>query len=212
MPIGSWIDSPLAATIGWTLLHSLWQGAVLAGTYGLVLFATRSPRIRYCAGCAVGWILRCVRVDVPVYVSPDGRGRYPRAGALPCCKRSRFATVDRTMGIRSGSNRSVPWTVLDCWSEPVLFASCGGFRSCSAPATSRSLRGRTRVASHAGTPRQRDLSLPPGTAPRVGDRRCASRDRSLPAHCSYSRWNLCESRSGGNGSHPAARTAAHPPL
>jgi GWxTD domain-containing protein len=45
------VDSPLAAAIGWTLLHSVWEGALVAALFGAVLVATRSPRARYSAAC-----------------------------------------------------------------------------------------------------------------------------------------------------------------
>lgn len=46
------VASPFAAAIGWTLLHSLWEGTLLAVLLGAVLVATRSPRARYAAACA----------------------------------------------------------------------------------------------------------------------------------------------------------------
>jgi GWxTD domain-containing protein len=51
MPLQTWIETPLAEAVGWTLLHSLWEGAVLAAALGAVLLATRSPRVRYAAAC-----------------------------------------------------------------------------------------------------------------------------------------------------------------
>jgi len=48
----SLVGTPLAGAVGWTLLHSLWEGAMLAAALGAVLVATRSPRIRYAAACA----------------------------------------------------------------------------------------------------------------------------------------------------------------
>ena len=39
------------AALGWTLLHSLWEGAVCAMMLGVVMLATKSPRVRYTAGC-----------------------------------------------------------------------------------------------------------------------------------------------------------------
>ena len=45
------VNTPAADVIGWTLLHSLWQGAVIASSLGMVLLATRSPRVRYAAAC-----------------------------------------------------------------------------------------------------------------------------------------------------------------
>ncbi|MGA2737744.1 MAG: M56 family metallopeptidase [Bryobacteraceae bacterium] len=47
-----WVASPLAGAVGWTLLHSLWEGAIISAALGTVLLATRSPRARYAAACA----------------------------------------------------------------------------------------------------------------------------------------------------------------
>jgi bla regulator protein blaR1 len=46
------VASPLAGALGWALLHSLWEGAIVAAALGAVLLATRSPRARYAAACA----------------------------------------------------------------------------------------------------------------------------------------------------------------
>jgi len=46
------VGSPLAGAVGWTLLHSLWEGAIISVALAAVLLATRSPRIRYAAACA----------------------------------------------------------------------------------------------------------------------------------------------------------------
>lgn len=48
----SFVASPLAGAIGWALLHSLWEGAVISGLLGAALVALRSPRARYLAACA----------------------------------------------------------------------------------------------------------------------------------------------------------------
>ncbi len=49
--VEAWVQTPLAQAIGWTLVHSLWEGAVvalvLAGAFG----AVRSSRGRYAAAC-----------------------------------------------------------------------------------------------------------------------------------------------------------------
>ena len=47
----SWAASPLAGALGWALLHSLWEGAVLAAALAIVLAAMRAPRLRYAAAC-----------------------------------------------------------------------------------------------------------------------------------------------------------------
>jgi beta-lactamase regulating signal transducer with metallopeptidase domain len=48
----TWVATPLAGALGWTLLHSLWQGALIAAALAVALGAMRSPRARYAAACA----------------------------------------------------------------------------------------------------------------------------------------------------------------
>jgi hypothetical protein len=47
------LSSPLVQRLGWMLLHSLWQGATVAGLLGLclALLARRSAQARYLAAC-----------------------------------------------------------------------------------------------------------------------------------------------------------------
>ena len=48
----SFVETPIAGAIGWTLLHSRWQGAIVSVVFAAVLLAIRSPRVRYAAACA----------------------------------------------------------------------------------------------------------------------------------------------------------------
>jgi GWxTD domain-containing protein len=50
--IETFVRMPLAAAIGRTLLHSLWEGAVVALMLSIVLAAARRPLVRYAAACA----------------------------------------------------------------------------------------------------------------------------------------------------------------
>jgi len=45
------IASPAVAAIGWTLLHSLWEGAIIATVLGAMLLVLRTARARYLAAC-----------------------------------------------------------------------------------------------------------------------------------------------------------------
>jgi GWxTD domain-containing protein len=49
--IQTWVHTPLAQAIGWTLVHSLWEGAVVALVLAAALWALRSSRARYAAAC-----------------------------------------------------------------------------------------------------------------------------------------------------------------
>jgi GWxTD domain-containing protein len=45
------VHTPLAKALGWTLFHSLWEGALAALVLLAVLFVVRSPRARYAWAC-----------------------------------------------------------------------------------------------------------------------------------------------------------------
>ncbi len=49
--IETWVQTPLAQAIGWTLVHSLWEGALVALVLAAALWAIRSSRARYAAAC-----------------------------------------------------------------------------------------------------------------------------------------------------------------
>lgn len=52
-----WIQSPLAIAAGWAILHSFWQGGLVAAALAGVFALTPSARIRYNAACASLMIL-----------------------------------------------------------------------------------------------------------------------------------------------------------
>ena len=61
----TWLQTPLAGAIGWTLFHSLWQGAIVAVVLAGILAITRSARARYTAAClAMCAILLCFGVTL----------------------------------------------------------------------------------------------------------------------------------------------------
>jgi GWxTD domain-containing protein len=54
------IGSPIAQATGWALLHSLWEGAIVSAVLAVVVWITRSARVRYIAAClAMFAILLC---------------------------------------------------------------------------------------------------------------------------------------------------------
>src|ERR1035437_1435731 len=46
-----WVQGSSAKAVGWTLVHSLWEGAVVALALAIVLGIARSSRARYWAAC-----------------------------------------------------------------------------------------------------------------------------------------------------------------
>jgi GWxTD domain-containing protein len=46
------VETTVARAIGWALIHSLWQGAIISAALGTALISVRSPRVRYATACA----------------------------------------------------------------------------------------------------------------------------------------------------------------
>ncbi len=78
----SYLAHPLAEAVGWALLHSLWQGALVALVFagGLMLLRYRNPQLRYLLGCAALVLLIALPVITGTLLYDPGV--QPRA-ALP---------------------------------------------------------------------------------------------------------------------------------
>lgn len=63
--------TPLAIAIGWTLLHSLWQGIIIAAALALILLATKSAHIRYSAAMIAIFALLAACVCTLAFVMPQ---------------------------------------------------------------------------------------------------------------------------------------------
>jgi GWxTD domain-containing protein len=97
----SWVTTPLAHALGWTLLHSLWEGAIISALLGTALWATRSARARYAAACAAMLVM---------------------LGAIGL-------TLVRVMPERVHGLPGVATTALPLWSVPPDLAAAGPSRS-----------------------------------------------------------------------------------
>jgi GWxTD domain-containing protein len=49
--LDNWVQTAAARALGWTLIHSLWEGAAIALALAIALSVARSSRARYAAGC-----------------------------------------------------------------------------------------------------------------------------------------------------------------
>jgi GWxTD domain-containing protein len=69
--------------VGWTLLHSLWEGAAIALGLAVVLSVARSSRVRYAAAC-FAMLAFLLSTAVTLYrVMPHGSGNGAQALILP---------------------------------------------------------------------------------------------------------------------------------
>jgi GWxTD domain-containing protein len=65
------LRSPLADAVGWTIIHSIWEGAILAAVLGAVLLITQSPRARYAAACTAMLVQVLACTLTLTYLSPS---------------------------------------------------------------------------------------------------------------------------------------------
>jgi hypothetical protein len=73
-PLEIWVQTPLAGAVGWTLLHSLWEGIVIVGALGTVLLTMRSPRVRYAAACLAMCLLFIGICTTLICLLPENHG------------------------------------------------------------------------------------------------------------------------------------------
>ncbi len=76
------VQTSLAEALGWTLLHSLWEGALVAAALAAVRGATKSPRIRYVASCLAMLAILCGFVVTLALVMP-GDSQVRRTVEMP---------------------------------------------------------------------------------------------------------------------------------
>jgi GWxTD domain-containing protein len=105
----SWVQSSAAEAIGWTVVHSLWQGAGVSVVLALVLAATRSPQVRYRAACAAMLMMLAgfgITLSVGVPNDADDLGAMPartfRTWDVP-------GGTDSPGGLNLGIAGVVPW-------------------------------------------------------------------------------------------------------
>src|SRR5215469_11933226 len=71
------IANPVAAAIGWTLLHSLWEGAIVAAVLGAMLLILRTARARYLAACVALFALLALFTVTLLRLAPESAQTFP---------------------------------------------------------------------------------------------------------------------------------------
>jgi beta-lactamase regulating signal transducer with metallopeptidase domain len=121
------LPHPLAHRLGWALLHSLWQGALVAVVFGLLRFTLRraSARARYLAGCFSLFLLTAAPVITFLLIEPTAEpatwrgGNIAVSGTAPAIIASEGAQSSRVGGsatlfvFRSTEflEQAIPWLV-----------------------------------------------------------------------------------------------------
>jgi GWxTD domain-containing protein len=71
--IQAWVETPGATALGWTLVHSLWEGALVALVLWAALRAIRSAQARYAASCVALVVLAAAFAFTFARELPEGR-------------------------------------------------------------------------------------------------------------------------------------------
>jgi beta-lactamase regulating signal transducer with metallopeptidase domain len=128
----SFVASPFAGAIGWTLLHSLWEGALISALLATVMLATRSARVRYAAAC-VAMLAMVAAFAVTIHrLIPESAQDFPRF-------RTMVPFVPPTVALQVDTGRSwvsllsllAPW-LAPFWIGGVFLLSLQRVMSCLA--------------------------------------------------------------------------------
>jgi GWxTD domain-containing protein len=103
------LETPLAGAIGWTLLHSLWEGAIVSGALAAVLVAVRSPRIRY-AAASTAMLMMLIGFSFTLARMMPEETHVPSPPRGPAFHTSNAAIASHTSDFANGSLAAVvPW-------------------------------------------------------------------------------------------------------
>lgn len=122
------VDSPAAGALGWAILHSLWEAAILAALLGIVLLALRSPRARYAAGCVAMLLMFLGFAFTLIHLWPTGTAGTHNAVA-PMRNWSVASTALASNDWFANLKRSVPW-LAPVWLAGVWFVYLERFMGC----------------------------------------------------------------------------------
>ena len=104
----TWVESPLAGAVGWTLLHSLWEGAVISAALAAAMAVLRSPRVRYAAACTAMLAMLAAFGLTFLRVMPEGAQGQPstRIHAFPAWN---VPALDAPGPLHADLAAVVPW-------------------------------------------------------------------------------------------------------
>jgi GWxTD domain-containing protein len=118
-PLDVWVQTPAAKALGWTLVHSLWEGAAIALVLAAALCVIRSSRGRYAAACLAMLVLMAGFGLTFTRMLPRDSGQ--RAAALEALAIP-LGSGDPSLAAKSPQRRaadSLPW-LATIWIAGVL--------------------------------------------------------------------------------------------
>jgi len=133
--LASWISPSTMQSLGWALLHFVWQGTAVAAVATAVMAMLRRPAVRYSIGIAALGLMLIAPTATFFYYTQQHSGSMkfvkssPLAAAAWPIARDRTAASGTTGAVTARTIALLPWLV-ECWLIGVaLFSlrSAGGF-------------------------------------------------------------------------------------
>ena len=99
----------LSEVLGWALIHSLWEGAVIALVLAALTFSVRSARFRYVAACAALITMAAGFALTMVYLLPDLSGGAVTSSKVPVPHWDRLPIISQGFAGSSYLTALIPW-------------------------------------------------------------------------------------------------------
>jgi GWxTD domain-containing protein len=109
------VDTSLAQMIGWALLHTLWEGAIISALLAAVLIGIRSPRARYTAACAAMLVMLAAFGLTVVHLMPE------QAHSVNAHQASSFVQWKPFSGTDGSSSWNFSLSSIAPWLGPLWF-------------------------------------------------------------------------------------------
>jgi GWxTD domain-containing protein len=109
MTLENLVRTPLARALGWTLFHSLWEGAVVALILLGALCVIRSARLRYTAACVAALVILAGFASTLFCLLPGKAGALATiAGGMPPAARGEYGWLPE-ISARLRATDALPW-------------------------------------------------------------------------------------------------------
>lgn len=104
------VHAAAANALGWTLLHSVWQGAAVALALAAALARIRSPRTRYAAACAaMGLLVACFLITFVLVFPQTGIAHVATGGARAVVSAADAREWSSVVAETRGAADFLPW-------------------------------------------------------------------------------------------------------
>ena len=120
----AWVGQAWVEQLGWTLIHFLWQGALVAAIYGIAR-RSRTPQLRYLLACVALTAMVAAPIVTYIAITPASAPANPFVGTIPVSSAvadsasAPIATL--SPATRAFHDDVMPWLVLAWFSGATVF-------------------------------------------------------------------------------------------